>query len=116
MSLCLYVLKISRNFQLHTKRKGGLGEVAQLPYTYPSPVQNEIKRLYNQLVKKKAALQQSLNEISGQSIGKQLQVNHQNVHVNLTSEQRVLAISCMFKTHTPQQVSVTCSGRSDVDL
>ncbi|GAB1297538.1 Nesprin-2 [Apodemus speciosus] len=35
--------------------------------------QNEIKRLYNQLVKKKAALQQSLNEISGQSIGKQIQ-------------------------------------------
>ncbi|XP_063118254.1 nesprin-2 isoform X7 [Rattus norvegicus] len=35
--------------------------------------QNEVKRLYNQLVKKKMALQQSLNEISGQSIGKQLQ-------------------------------------------
>lgn len=36
--------------------------------------QNEIKRLYNQLVKKKMALQQSLNEISGQSIDEQLQV------------------------------------------
>ncbi|XP_059135375.1 nesprin-2 isoform X3 [Peromyscus eremicus] len=35
--------------------------------------QNEIKRLYNQLIKKKMALQQSLNEISGQSIGEQLQ-------------------------------------------
>ncbi|XP_040598842.1 nesprin-2 isoform X2 [Mesocricetus auratus] len=35
--------------------------------------QNEIKRLYNQLVKKKMALQQSLNEISGQSIDEQLQ-------------------------------------------
>nr|XP_021491241.1 nesprin-2-like [Meriones unguiculatus] len=35
--------------------------------------QNEIKRLYNQLIKKKMALQQSLNEASGQSIGEQLQ-------------------------------------------
>ncbi|XP_075804010.1 nesprin-2 isoform X6 [Microtus pennsylvanicus] len=35
--------------------------------------QNEIKRLYNQLIKKKMALQQSLNAISGQSIGEQLQ-------------------------------------------
>ncbi|XP_037066520.1 nesprin-2 isoform X2 [Peromyscus leucopus] len=35
--------------------------------------QNETKRLYNQLMKKKMALQQSLNEISGQSIGEQLQ-------------------------------------------
>uniref|UniRef100_E9QP46 Nesprin-2 n=1 Tax=Mus musculus TaxID=10090 RepID=E9QP46_MOUSE len=35
--------------------------------------QNEVKRLYSQLIKKKTALQQSLNEISGQSISKQLQ-------------------------------------------
>ncbi|XP_076778100.1 nesprin-2 isoform X4 [Arvicanthis niloticus] len=35
--------------------------------------QNEIKRLYNQLVKRKTALQQSVNEISGQSVAKQLQ-------------------------------------------
>ncbi|XP_031211612.1 nesprin-2 isoform X2 [Mastomys coucha] len=35
--------------------------------------QNEVKRLYNQLVQRKTALQQSLNEISGQSVGKQLQ-------------------------------------------
>ncbi|XP_017658049.1 nesprin-2 isoform X3 [Nannospalax galili] len=35
--------------------------------------QNEIKQLYDQLIKKKTALQQSLNEISGQSIGEQLQ-------------------------------------------
>ena len=41
-------------------------------------MQNEIKRLYNQLIKKKMALQQSLNAISGQSIGEQLQVINQN--------------------------------------
>lgn len=107
MAFCLYMLKISRNFELHITRKGGLGGVVHLPYTNPSPGQNEIKRLYNQLVKKKATLQQSLNEVSGQSIGKQLQVNHQNVHVNLTTDQRVLGIGCVSKTHTPRQVSVT---------
>lgn len=37
-------------------------------------IQNEIKRLYDQLVKNKTSLQQSLNEISGQSIDEQLQV------------------------------------------
>ncbi|XP_076978529.1 nesprin-2 isoform X1 [Tamandua tetradactyla] len=35
--------------------------------------QNEIKQLYDQLIKNKTSLQQSLNEISGQSIGEQLQ-------------------------------------------
>ncbi|XP_038193388.1 nesprin-2 isoform X4 [Arvicola amphibius] len=40
---------------------------------HSSSYQNEIKRLYNQLIKKKMALQQSLNAISGQSIGEQLQ-------------------------------------------
>lgn len=41
-------------------------------------IQNEIKRLYNQLIKKKMVLQQSLNAIGGQSIGEQLQVTNQN--------------------------------------
>lgn len=37
-------------------------------------IQNEIKRLYDQLIKSKTSLQQSLSEISGQSIDEQLQV------------------------------------------
>nr|XP_045011461.1 nesprin-2 isoform X3 [Jaculus jaculus] len=40
---------------------------------YSRSYQNEIKRLYDQLIKKKTALQQSLNEVSGQSVGDQLQ-------------------------------------------
>ncbi|KAM6171021.1 nesprin-2 [Erethizon dorsatum] len=44
---------------------------ASLDYT--RSYQNEIKRLYDHLIKSKTALQQSLNEISGQSIGDQLQ-------------------------------------------
>ncbi|XP_073923916.1 nesprin-2 isoform X5 [Castor canadensis] len=44
---------------------------ASLDYNYS--YQNEIKRLYDQLVKNKMTLQQSLNEISGQSIDDQLQ-------------------------------------------
>ncbi|XP_063097180.1 nesprin-2 isoform X2 [Cavia porcellus] len=44
---------------------------AGLDYTHS--YQNEIKRLYDHLIKSKTALQQSLNEISGQSIGDQLQ-------------------------------------------
>uniref|UniRef100_A0A8C4MAE4 Nesprin-2 n=1 Tax=Equus asinus TaxID=9793 RepID=A0A8C4MAE4_EQUAS len=40
---------------------------------YNHSYQNEIKRLYDQLIKNKASLQQSLNEISGQSIDEQLQ-------------------------------------------
>lgn len=72
---------------------------------YLSPVQNEVKRLYNQLVQRKTALQQSLNEISGQSVGKQLQVNHRNVQVNLASDYRVLGISCVSKTHPLASVS-----------
>ncbi|KAK2504700.1 hypothetical protein MC885_007649 [Smutsia gigantea] len=40
---------------------------------YTRSYQNEIKRLYDQLVKNKTSLQQSLNEISGQSIDGQLQ-------------------------------------------
>uniref|UniRef100_A0A673TZC2 Spectrin repeat containing nuclear envelope protein 2 n=1 Tax=Suricata suricatta TaxID=37032 RepID=A0A673TZC2_SURSU len=40
---------------------------------YTRSYQNEIKRLYDQLVKNKTALQQSLNEISGQSVDEQLQ-------------------------------------------
>lgn len=37
-------------------------------------MQNEIKRLYDQLIQRKAALQQSLNEIGSQCVGEQLQV------------------------------------------
>nr|XP_060475711.1 nesprin-2 [Panthera onca] len=40
---------------------------------YNRSYQNEIKRLYDQLTKNKTSLQQSLNEISGQSIDEQLQ-------------------------------------------
>ncbi|XP_023558729.1 nesprin-2 isoform X2 [Octodon degus] len=40
---------------------------------YARSYQNEIKRLYDHVIKSKTALQQSLNEISGQSIGDQLQ-------------------------------------------
>ncbi|XP_058149276.1 nesprin-2 isoform X2 [Dasypus novemcinctus] len=40
---------------------------------YYRSYQNETKRLYDQLIKNKTSLQQSLNEISGQSIGEQLQ-------------------------------------------
>ncbi|XP_044915977.1 nesprin-2 isoform X3 [Felis catus] len=40
---------------------------------YNHSYQNEIKRLYDQLTKNKTSLQQSLNEISGQSIDEQLQ-------------------------------------------
>ncbi|XP_048217916.1 nesprin-2 isoform X2 [Perognathus longimembris pacificus] len=40
---------------------------------YTRSYQNEIKRLYDQLVKNKTALQQSLNEMSGQSADEQLQ-------------------------------------------
>ncbi|XP_007638273.2 nesprin-2 isoform X3 [Cricetulus griseus] len=52
--------------------------------------QNEIKQLYSQLVKKKTALQQSLNEISGQSIDEQLQ--KADVHtVELQNSERQVA-------------------------
>ncbi|XP_075387998.1 nesprin-2 isoform X2 [Tenrec ecaudatus] len=40
---------------------------------YDRGYQAEIKRLYDQLIKNKTSLQQSLNEISGQSVDKQLQ-------------------------------------------
>ncbi|XP_004681849.1 PREDICTED: nesprin-2 isoform X2 [Condylura cristata] len=40
---------------------------------YNCSYQNEIKRLYDQLTKNKTSLQQTLNEISGQSIDEQLQ-------------------------------------------
>uniref|UniRef100_A0A2K6JTW1 Spectrin repeat containing nuclear envelope protein 2 n=1 Tax=Rhinopithecus bieti TaxID=61621 RepID=A0A2K6JTW1_RHIBE len=40
---------------------------------YNRSYQNEIKRLYDQLIKSKTSLQQSLNEISGQSVAEQLQ-------------------------------------------
>ncbi|KAG8511744.1 Nesprin-2, partial [Galemys pyrenaicus] len=40
---------------------------------YNRSYQNEIKRLYDQLTKNKTSLQQTLNEISGQSIDEQLQ-------------------------------------------
>ncbi|XP_021103430.1 nesprin-2 isoform X2 [Heterocephalus glaber] len=58
----------------HTRAKGALRNKsleAGLDYTHS--YQNEIKRLYDHLIKSKTALQQSLNEISGQSIGGQLQ-------------------------------------------
>lgn len=61
------------------------------------PTQNEIKQLYSQLVKKKTALQQSLNEISGQSIDEQLQVIIQNSSEWPDLRQRVLGISCLSK-------------------
>ena len=50
-----------------------LTEILTGPYIYLF-IQNEIKRLYDQLVKNKTSLQQSLNEISGQTIDEQLQV------------------------------------------
>lgn len=50
-----------------------LTEILTVPYIYLF-IQNEIKRLYDQLVKNKTSLQQSLNEISGQTIDEQLQV------------------------------------------
>uniref|UniRef100_A0A480L0G3 Nesprin-2 n=2 Tax=Sus scrofa TaxID=9823 RepID=A0A480L0G3_PIG len=40
---------------------------------YSRSYQNEVKRLYDQLIKNKTCLQQYLNEISGQSIDEQLQ-------------------------------------------
>uniref|UniRef100_A0A2K5EX71 Spectrin repeat containing nuclear envelope protein 2 n=1 Tax=Aotus nancymaae TaxID=37293 RepID=A0A2K5EX71_AOTNA len=40
---------------------------------YNRSFQNEIKRLYDHLIKSKMSLQQSLNEISGQSVAEQLQ-------------------------------------------
>uniref|UniRef100_A0A8C3X5K7 Nesprin-2 n=1 Tax=Catagonus wagneri TaxID=51154 RepID=A0A8C3X5K7_9CETA len=40
---------------------------------YSRSYQNEVKRLYDQLIKNKTCLQQSLNEISGQTIDEQLQ-------------------------------------------
>nr|XP_055217996.1 nesprin-2 isoform X8 [Gorilla gorilla gorilla] len=40
---------------------------------YNRSYQNEIKRLYDQLIKSETSLQQSLNEISGQSVAEQLQ-------------------------------------------
>ena len=50
-----------------------LTEILTVPDIYLF-IQNEIKRLYDQLVKNKTSLQQSLNEISGQTIDEQLQV------------------------------------------
>ena len=50
-----------------------LTEILTVPYIYLF-IQNEIKRLYDQLVKNKTSLQQSLNEISGQTIDEKLQV------------------------------------------
>ncbi|XP_051003413.1 nesprin-2 [Acomys russatus] len=52
--------------------------------------QNEIKRLYSQLIKKKMALQQSLNEVSGQSTNKQLQKADAHT-VELQSSERQVA-------------------------
>ncbi|XP_051682366.2 nesprin-2 isoform X7 [Oryctolagus cuniculus] len=40
---------------------------------YKRSYQSEIKRLYDQLTQKKTSLQQSLNEMSGQAVGEQLQ-------------------------------------------
>uniref|UniRef100_A0A8C5V010 Nesprin-2 n=1 Tax=Microcebus murinus TaxID=30608 RepID=A0A8C5V010_MICMU len=56
---------------------------------YNHSYQNEIKRLYDQLIKNKTSLQQSLNEISGQSIGKQLQKADAHTVELQNSESRV---------------------------
>ncbi|XP_010601301.1 nesprin-2 isoform X4 [Fukomys damarensis] len=56
---------------------------------YTCSYQNEIKRLYDHLIKSKTALQQSLNEISGQSIGDQLQKADASTVELQNSENRV---------------------------
>ncbi|XP_023373370.1 nesprin-2 isoform X2 [Otolemur garnettii] len=56
---------------------------------YNCSYQNEIKRLYDQLIKNKTSLQQSLNEISGQSIGEQLQKADAHMAELQNSESRV---------------------------
>uniref|UniRef100_A0A2K6FJQ6 Nesprin-2 n=1 Tax=Propithecus coquereli TaxID=379532 RepID=A0A2K6FJQ6_PROCO len=56
---------------------------------YNHSYQNEIKRLYDQLIKNKTSLQQSLNEISGQSIGEQLQKADAHTVELQNSESRV---------------------------
>ncbi|XP_069888116.1 nesprin-2 isoform X2 [Dipodomys merriami] len=60
---------------------------AGLDYTHS--YQNEIKRLYDQLVKNKTALQQSLNEMSGQSVDEQLQKADVHTAELQNSESRV---------------------------
>ncbi|XP_053457239.1 nesprin-2 isoform X5 [Nycticebus coucang] len=60
---------------------------AGLDYNYS--YQNEIKRLYDQLIKNKMSLQQSLNEISGQSIAEQLQKADAHMAELQNSESRV---------------------------
>ncbi|XP_051051966.1 nesprin-2 [Phodopus roborovskii] len=68
---CFDALKVSlEHAQAKTARKSSCLKAG---LDHSRSYQNEIKRLYNQLVKKKMALQQSLNEISGQSIEEQLQ-------------------------------------------
>lgn len=70
--------KNCRNSTKSKKDHEALNKIAQFP-AFLFSTQNEIKRLYDHLIKSKTALQQSLNEISGQSIGDQLQViNHSN--------------------------------------
>ncbi|XP_069343498.1 nesprin-2 isoform X2 [Eulemur rufifrons] len=56
---------------------------------YNHSYQNEIKRLYDQLIKNKTSLQQSLNEISGLSIGEQLQKADAHTVELQNSESRV---------------------------
>ncbi|XP_006142459.1 nesprin-2 isoform X5 [Tupaia chinensis] len=59
---------------------------------YHRSYQNEIKRLYDQLIKNKTSLQQSLNEISGQSIGEQLQKADEFTVELQNSESRVVKL------------------------
>ncbi|XP_060030825.1 nesprin-2 isoform X4 [Erinaceus europaeus] len=56
---------------------------------YKRSYQNEIKRLYDQLIKNKASLQQSLNEISSQNIDEQLQKADAHTMELQNSESRV---------------------------
>ncbi|KAL1790760.1 nesprin-2 isoform X2 [Sigmodon hispidus] len=68
---CLDALEVSLE---HTQAKAAWKSSSlKAGLDHSRSYQNEIKRLYNQFIKKKTALQQSLNEISGQRIGEQLQ-------------------------------------------
>ncbi|XP_070274716.1 nesprin-2 isoform X3 [Myotis yumanensis] len=69
---------------------------------YNRSYQNEIKRLYDQLIKNKTSLQQSLNEISGQSIDEQLQKADAYTAELRTSESQVAKLRAEGeKLHLP---------------
>ncbi|XP_029396520.1 nesprin-2 isoform X4 [Mus pahari] len=71
LSECIDALKVS--LESAQSRAAWRGASLKAGLDHSCSYQNEIKRLYSQLIKKKTVLQQSLNEVSGQSIGKQLQ-------------------------------------------